>query len=191
MRARYPDREGFVERDGVKLHYEVFGTGDRTIFFLPTWSIIHSRIWKAQVPYFARHFRVLTFDGRGNGLSDRPAATEAYADEEFAADCLAVMNATGTERAILVGLSAGARWALLLAAEHPDRVLGTAFIGPSVRLASDDPLRAAVISRNVDRPRLTRGHLDAVGLDQQVDHKGAAGLPLAVQAVAAMDDERL
>ena len=64
MRARYPDREGFVERDGVKLHYEVFGTGDRTIFFLPTWSIIHSRFWKAQVPYFARHFRVLTFDGR-------------------------------------------------------------------------------------------------------------------------------
>ena len=64
MRARYPDQEGFVERDGVKLHYEVFGTGDQTIFFLPTWSIIHSRFWKAQVPYFARHFRVLTFDGR-------------------------------------------------------------------------------------------------------------------------------
>ncbi len=152
MRARYPDQEGFVERDGVKLHYEVFGTGDQTIFFLPTWSIIHSHFWKAQVPYFARHFRVLTFDGRGNGLSDRPAATEAYADEEFAADCLAVMNATGTERAILVGLSAGARWELLLAAEHPDRVLGAAFVGPSVRLAPDEPLRAAVLA-GFDEPR--------------------------------------
>jgi len=41
------------------------------------------------------------------------------------------MNATGTERAILVGLSAGARWELLLAAEHPDRVLGAAFVGVS------------------------------------------------------------
>src|SRR5439155_95350 len=164
MRARYPDRAGLVERDGVKLHYEVFGTGDRTIFFLPTWSIIHSHFWKSQVPYFARHFRVLTFDGRENGLSDRPTRPEAYADEEFAADCLAVMNATNTERAIVVGLSAGARWALLLAAEHPDRVLGTAFVGPSVRLASDDPLRAAV-------PEVTGGRL--------VTMKGSGHIPLA------------
>src|SRR5437868_12809809 len=139
MRAKYPDQEGYVERDGVKLHYEVFGAGDQTIFFLPTWSIIHSHFWKAQVPYFARHFRVLTFDGRGNGLSDRPTATEAYAHEEFAADCLAVMNETNTDRAIVVGLSAGARWALVPAAEHPDRALGPAFVGPSVRPASDHP----------------------------------------------------
>src|SRR5437763_8968706 len=103
--------------------------GDQPIFLRPPWSLAPSRFWKAQVPYFARHFRVLTFDGRGNGLSGRPAATEAYADEEFAADCLAVMNATGTERAILVALSAGARWALLLAAGPPDRVLAAGFVG--------------------------------------------------------------
>src|SRR6202030_2964629 len=55
MRARYPDQEGFVERDGVKIFYEVFGTGEPTVLLLPTWSIVHSRIWKAQVPYLARH----------------------------------------------------------------------------------------------------------------------------------------
>src|SRR5438876_8403329 len=112
MRARYPDQEGFVERDGVKLHYEVFGTGDQTIFFLPTWSIIHSRFWKMQIPYFARHCRVLTFDGRGNGQSDRPVGADVYRPEEFVADALAVMDATGTERAVLVSMSAGARWLL-------------------------------------------------------------------------------
>src|SRR5438132_11313358 len=69
MRARYPDQEGHVDRDGVKIHYEVFGSGERTIFFLPPWAIVHSRIWKAQVPYLARHFRVLTHDPRGNGIS--------------------------------------------------------------------------------------------------------------------------
>ena len=42
MRAREPDTEGFVDRDGVKLHYEVFGDGEPTVF-LPTWSIVHSR----------------------------------------------------------------------------------------------------------------------------------------------------
>ena len=75
-RARYPDEEGYVERDGVRVFYEVYGTGEPTVLLLPTWSIIHSRHWKAQIPYLARHFRVLTFDGRGNGRS-RPAGGAA------------------------------------------------------------------------------------------------------------------
>jgi pimeloyl-ACP methyl ester carboxylesterase len=107
VRAREPDRVGHVERDGVRVLYEVHGEGEPTLLLLPTWSIIHSRHWKAQVPYLARHFRVVTFDGRGNGGSDRPKDPEAYREEEFAADALAVMDATGTERAILVSLSIG------------------------------------------------------------------------------------
>jgi hypothetical protein len=91
----------------AQLYYEVFGAGEHTILFMPTWSVIHSRHWKAQVPYFARHYRVVTFDGRGNGRSDRPGSAAAYAEEEFAADALAVMDATGTERALLVSLSLG------------------------------------------------------------------------------------
>ena len=42
-RARYPDSEGFVERDGQRLFYEVYGEGEETIFLLPTWSLAHSR----------------------------------------------------------------------------------------------------------------------------------------------------
>ena len=42
-RARYPDSEGYVERDGVRLFYEVYGEGEPTVLLLPTWSIIHSR----------------------------------------------------------------------------------------------------------------------------------------------------
>ena len=116
MRARQPDRQGYTIRDGIRLHWELYGQGDRTVFFLPTWSIIHSRHWKLQVAYMARHCRVLVMDGRGNGLSDRPADPKAYADEEFAADALAVMDDTGTQSAALVSLSRGARWALLSSA---------------------------------------------------------------------------
>jgi pimeloyl-ACP methyl ester carboxylesterase len=141
MRARNPDQHGYVARDGVNLYYEVFGSGEPTVFFLPTWSIIHSRHWKSQVPYIARHFRVLTFDGRGNGRSDRPGTPAAYADREFADDALAVMDHTATDRAILVSLSAGARWALLLAAEHPERIVASAFIGPSLPIAPGHPER--------------------------------------------------
>jgi len=133
-RARYPDGSGYVERDGVRLFYEVYGSGEPTVFLLPTWSVIHSRHWKMQIPYLARHCRVLTFDGRGNGRSDRPAA--GYDEREFAADALAVMNATATERAVLVSLSLGAQRGLILAAEHPDRVAGSVFIGPGAPLAA-------------------------------------------------------
>ena len=133
-RARYPDEDGFVERDGVRVFWERYGDGRPTILFLPTWSIIHSRTWKAQLPYFARHARVVTFDGRGNGRSDRPPEPDAYREEEFAADALAVMDATGTERATLVSLSRGAERSLLLGARHPDRVDGMVFIAPAVPL---------------------------------------------------------
>jgi pimeloyl-ACP methyl ester carboxylesterase/predicted glycosyltransferase len=131
MRACQPSRDGYVERDGVKVHYEVFGDGEPTVLLLPTWSIIHSRHWKMQIPYLARHCRVLTFDGRGNGRSERPAEPEAYAEGEFAADALAVMDATQTRRAIIVGFSMGAQRGLLLAADHPDRVEAAVFIGGS------------------------------------------------------------
>src|SRR5271170_24830 len=140
-RARYPDDEGFVERDGVRVFYEVYGEGEPTVLLLPTWSIVHSRFWKAQIAYLARHCRVITFDGRGNGRSDRPAGAAAYHPDEFALDALAVMDATGTERASLVSLSCGARWATTLAAEHPERVDATVFIGPAVALAPGAPER--------------------------------------------------
>jgi pimeloyl-ACP methyl ester carboxylesterase len=87
-RARYPDATGFVERDGVRSFYEVYGQGEPTVLLMPTWSIVHSRHWKMQIPYLARHCRVLTFDGRGNGRSDRPSDPEAYREEEFAEDAL-------------------------------------------------------------------------------------------------------
>jgi pimeloyl-ACP methyl ester carboxylesterase/predicted glycosyltransferase len=131
MRACQPRSEGYVERDGVKVHYEVFGAGEPTVLLLPTWSIIHSRHWKMQIPYLARHCRVLTFDGRGNGRSDRPTEPGAYAEREFAADALAVMDATQTGRAIVVGFSMGAQRGLLLAANHPERVEAAVFVGPN------------------------------------------------------------
>jgi pimeloyl-ACP methyl ester carboxylesterase/predicted glycosyltransferase len=138
-RARYPDSEGHIERDGVSVFYEVYGEGEPTLLLLPTWSILHSRIWKLQIPYLARHFRVVTFDGRGNGKSDRPSEPEAYAASEFAADALAVLDATATERAVLVSLSRGAERSLLLGADHRERVTGMVFIAPALPLPPAAP----------------------------------------------------
>lgn len=140
-RARYPDIEGSVERDGVRIAYEVYGTGEPTIVLVPTWQIVHSRLWKAQIPYLARHGRVVTLDPRGNGESDRPATSEAYAEREMAADVLAVMDATDTDRAVLITRSLAAQRGLIVAAEHPDRVLGLIAGGPSVPIGGGLPDR--------------------------------------------------
>ena len=136
-RARDPDETGFVERDSVRLYYEVYGRGEPTIFLLPTWSIIHSRQWKMQIPFLARHFRVLTFDGRGSGRSESPPDAEAYNGEEYVADAIAIMDRTQTERAVLVGFSRSGSTAIMQAAAHPDRTLGAFVIGPG--LAVVDP----------------------------------------------------
>ena len=130
-RARYPDHEGYIERDGIRVFYEVYGSGEPTVLLLPTWSLMHSRHWKMQIPYLARHARVVTFDGRGNGRSDRPTDPAAYDEREFAADAVAVLDATATERAVIVGFSMGGHRGLLLAAEHAERVDGAVFIGPN------------------------------------------------------------
>jgi pimeloyl-ACP methyl ester carboxylesterase len=133
-RARQADRVGFIQRGGVRSFWELYGEGDPAILFAPTWSIVHSRIWKAQVPDFARRHRVLTLDPRGNGRSDRPRIASAYAEAELADDLLATLDATGTDRVVVVSLSLGAQRSLILATDHPERVIGLVFIAPSVSL---------------------------------------------------------
>ena len=107
MRARYPDVEGVVVRDGVRVGYDVYGEPGRpTLVLLTSWAIVHARQWKAQIPYLARHFRVIAVEGRGNGRADRPDDEAAYADDEYVADVLAVMDATDTD----APCSSGCRW---------------------------------------------------------------------------------
>ena len=138
MRAREPDAEGHVDQDGVKLHYEVFGAGSPTLLLLPAWNVVNARFWKAQVPYLARHFRVVTYDGPGNGRSSRPLDPAPYSYEAEGRSAVAVLDDTGTDRSVLVSLSMGADWALWMAARHPERVLGSVFIGPSVALGEPE-----------------------------------------------------
>jgi pimeloyl-ACP methyl ester carboxylesterase/predicted glycosyltransferase len=137
--ARLPDEQGAIDRDGVRIHWERYGDGESSILLLPTWAINHSRHWKGQIAYLARHFRVIAFDGRGSGLSDRPQEASAYAAREFVADSVAVLDAAGVNSACVAGLSMGGLRALLLADQHPDRVEGAFLIDPTVPLLTPGP----------------------------------------------------
>ena len=152
MRAREPDTEGYVERDGVKVGYEVFGDRTPTVLLLPTWTIVHSRFWKAQVPYLSRHYRVIAFDRPGNGRSERPLTPDAYTVEAVVDHAMAILDATGTDRVITVSLSQGAQEGLKLAADHADRVLGAVFIGASITLEPGHPERVAAVQQFYEPP---------------------------------------
>jgi len=136
-RARYPDEDGYIESDGARVFYEVYGAGEPNVLLLPTWEIVHSRAWKCQIPYFARHGRVATFDRRGNGRSTRPREVRAYDRRRAVDDALAVLDRTGIERAVVVSWC-GAGDDLMLAVEHPHRVTGLVLIAPDL-LLTDDP----------------------------------------------------
>jgi pimeloyl-ACP methyl ester carboxylesterase/predicted glycosyltransferase len=131
--ARLPDEHGFVERNGIRVYWESYGNPALpAILLLPAWSIVHARQWKAAIPYLARRFRVLAYDARGNGLSDRPLDPAAYSEREFVDDGVAVLDAAGVERAVAVGHSKGGVRALMLAATYPERVAGVVAISPAV-----------------------------------------------------------
>jgi len=139
MRARYPDTDGYVDRDGVRIFYELYDNAGPTVLLMPTWSLLHSRHWKMQLPYLARHYRVVTFDGRGNGKSDRPTNPSDHDLDQYLADAIAVLDETDTQRAVVAGVSFGGYLSTHFASRFPDRTIGVIAFGPTTALSSIYP----------------------------------------------------
>jgi pimeloyl-ACP methyl ester carboxylesterase len=130
MKARRPDRQDFVERNGIKVGFEVYDGGQPALLLVPAAPITHGRSWKMIAPSLAGRFTVAVIDGRGTGRSDRPETTQSYAPAEVVADLTAVLDATGVDRAVLVAHCHAVPWVLRLASEHPERVVGIVAIAP-------------------------------------------------------------
>ena len=123
--------------------WAVHGSGTPAVFLTAPWAVIHSGMWKAQVPYLARHHRVITADPLGNGRSRRSADPAEHTVDALVGDLIDVLDATGTQRAVLVGHCTAAFRALMAAGRHPDRVLGVVLLDPNVKaLAPELPARA-------------------------------------------------
>ncbi|MBK8459166.1 MAG: alpha/beta hydrolase [Micropruina sp.] len=135
MRAVQPTFEGDVARAGATLHFEVYDRPGPTILLVPTWEIVHSRAWKMQIPFLSRHYRLVAYDAAGTGRSSRPEDPARISETNRLKDALAVMDATGTTQAVILGASMGSELAIALQAFAPERVLATVSIG------SGDPWR--------------------------------------------------
>jgi pimeloyl-ACP methyl ester carboxylesterase len=155
MRAHQPDRADVVDRQGVKIAYEVFGRGEPALLLIPSAPIAHARTWKGLVPFLSRRNTVVTVDGRGNGRSDRPVDRDAYGPAEIVADLVAVLDAAGLTRAVVVAHCHAVAWALRLAADHAERVSGVVAIAPCIAVASRHEHWAVPLERwevEVDAP---------------------------------------
>ena len=115
----------YAVTDGLNIAYQVTGQGDRDIVLVPGF-VSHLELDWADPRHahfldrLAASGRLIRFDKRGTGMSDRPPGVPDL--ETRMRDVLAVMDATGSRRAVLVGYSEGGPMAALLAATHPDRV---------------------------------------------------------------------
>jgi pimeloyl-ACP methyl ester carboxylesterase len=116
-----------VTDDGVRLAYDETGSGD-VVVFVHEFGGDH-RSWEPQVRHFSRWYRCVTYAARGFPPSDVPTEPERYSQERAVADLLAVVDATGAERAFVVGNSMGGFAALHFALRHPDRASGVVVAG--------------------------------------------------------------
>jgi len=132
-------------RDGVHVAYQVVGDGPIDLLAVPGFVSHLDMWWDAPTDGLVRRLasfsRLILFDKRGMGLSDRPSHIDV---EHWVADALAVLDAAGSERAVILGISAGSPTASLLAASHPERARALIIYGGYARyLAGDDyPLGA-------------------------------------------------
>ncbi|MGH7366802.1 MAG: alpha/beta fold hydrolase [Candidatus Rokuibacteriota bacterium] len=111
----------YVHRPDASIFYHVTGGGARDLFLLPQCQVVtHSRMWKHQIPYLSRYFRVITMDPRGNGRSDRPPT--GYDLDTRYGDLLAVLDEVARPPFALVAFSCAAPLAFRYAVAHPDRL---------------------------------------------------------------------
>lgn len=141
-------RTRYARSGDVHLAYQVIGDGPRDVVLVLDWASHLEALWEQ--PFVAefisslnRFARVLWFDMRGIGLSDR-VAEDAVAPEEWMEDVGAVMDAAGSERATLLAHGHAAQMALLFAATHPDRVDSLVLLNGFARLSRADDYPAGM-----------------------------------------------
>src|SRR5829696_1848525 len=128
----------YATSDGASIAYQVAGEGDHDVLMITGWVLPMELFWDDPdyvrfIGRFTRAGRVILSDKRGTGLSDRVASDRLPTLEERTEDLVAVLDAAGSERAAVFGISEGGPMGALLAATHPDRVSSLALCGAFAR----------------------------------------------------------
>ena len=182
-----------LDRDGVKIHYDVAGSGPALILTHGYSST--GEMWAGQIAPLSKHFTVITWDMRGHGRSDYPADPAQYSEEATVADMAALLDAVGEKDAIVGGLSLGGYMSLAFHRAHPERTRALLIVdtGPGYR---NDEARAGWNANAIKRaeryeteglPNLSRASAEV----RLARHRDASGLAHAARGMLTQRDARV
>jgi pimeloyl-ACP methyl ester carboxylesterase/AraC-like DNA-binding protein len=133
----------YARSDNVNIAYQVIGEGSEYLIFIPGWCSNLEEVWNipqlsAWLKQIGMHCKVVLFDKRGTGLSDRVYEQDLPDQSQRASDLLTVMNALGIKQASLFGLSEGGAMASLFAYQYPEKVSRLILFGSFAKWTKSD-----------------------------------------------------
>lgn len=116
-----------IKANGARIHYEESGSGTAMLWAHGLGG--NWRAWEKVTDFFKDRYRVITYDARGHGSSEKPDKPEAYSQDIMVEDVRGLMDALDINRAIVGGHSMGANVALNFALRYPERCIGLIPVG--------------------------------------------------------------
>jgi len=179
-----------IDRNGVKIHYEVYGDGPALILTHGYSST--SAMWEGQIEALSKHHKLVLWDMRGHGKSDYPADPDAYSEALTIGDIAALLDQIGTRRAIVGGLSLGGYMSLAFYRTHPERVAALLIIDTGPGFKKDEARTAWNKRAHETAERFERDGLSVLkSLSRErssVTHRDARGLALAARGMLTQRD---
>src|ERR1700736_5468800 len=129
-----------INRDGVKIYYEVHGSGPPLL--LTHGFSLTSAMWQGQIEALSKQHKLVLWDMRGHGQSDYPEDPKAYSEALTVGDIAALLDEVGATRAIVGGLSLGGYMSLAFYRAHPERVSALLIIDTGPGFKKDDAREA-------------------------------------------------
>jgi pimeloyl-ACP methyl ester carboxylesterase/DNA-binding winged helix-turn-helix (wHTH) protein len=164
----------YVQNGDVNIAYQVVGSGDLDVVFVMGWVSHLEYFWAeshfaAFLNRLASFSRLILFDKRGTGLSDRVPLSELPTLEQRMEDVHAVMDAVGSKRAALIGVSEGGPMCSLFAATYPERTRALVMIGTYAKRILDDdyPWGVSPEDRNKFFETMQRDWGKPVGIEER------------------------
>jgi pimeloyl-ACP methyl ester carboxylesterase len=182
-----------LNRDGVKIHYEVYGSG-------PPLLLTHgysstSAMWEGQIKALSKHHKLVLWDMRGHGRSDYPDDPAAYSEALTVGDMAALLDEIGADSAIVGGLSLGGYMSLAFYRAHPKRVRALLIIDTGPGFKKDEAREAWNKRAHDTADRFEREGLDMLkSLSRErsmVSHRDASGLARAARGMLTQRDARV
>src|SRR5258707_3228033 len=179
-----------INRDGVKIYYEVHGSG-------PALLLTHgysstSAMWRGQIEALSKHHKLVLWDMRGHGQSDYPEDLKAYSEALTVADMAALLDEVGAENAIVGGLSLGGYMSLAFYRANPERVRALLIIDAGPGFRKDDAREAWNRGAHETGNRFEREGLAVLKLPSRqrsdVSHRDASGLARAARGLLTQRD---